>query len=67
MSLLKKLTEDEIKLKDALNMRVLSLYRQKRNLQLEMDSVNDRISHLEEQISNIGGPGTEIKIKTDEQ
>lgn len=67
MSLIKKLTEDEIKIKDALNMRVLSLYRQKRNLQLEMDSVNDRISHLEEQISNIGGTGTEIKIKTDEQ
>ena len=57
MAIIKKLTEEERKMKNALELRVLSLYREKRKLDKEQLSLDERINHLETQIAKVGGPG----------
>lgn len=60
MAIIKKLTEEERKMKNALELRVLSLYREKRKLDKEQLTLDERINHLERQISNVGGPGLDF-------
>lgn len=59
--IIKKLTESERQLKNALNLRVLSLYREKENLKKKELELLERIEHLEKQIDKIGGPGLDIE------
>lgn len=61
MAIIKNLTPEERKMKNALELRVLSLYREKRKLDKEQSSLDERINHLERQIANVGGPGLDFK------
>lgn len=71
MARIKKLTEEEKNLKQALSLRVLSLYREKRKLNGMISDLDKRIEHLEGQVNGIGGPGIDVddilKTKTNEK
>ena len=61
MAIIKNLTPEERKMKNALELRVLSLYREKRNLDKQQLTLDERINHLERQIENVGGPGLDFE------
>jgi hypothetical protein len=58
---MKKLTPEQRAMKDAMKLRVLSLYREQSALKLSQIHIGERISHLEEQIENIGGFGMDVE------
>jgi len=60
MARIKKLTPEEIEMKNALKLRAFSLYQEQRKLRKDMKNLDDRIEHLERQISNVGGPGIDF-------
>ena len=53
MTVIKKLTPEQRAMKNAMNLRVLKLYRHKRMLVQQMTEIDSRIDHMEKQISNI--------------
>jgi len=57
MAIVKRLTEEQKKMKLALEKRVLGIYRELKNLDVKKEHLNTRIQHLEEQINKIGGNG----------
>tara|TARA_B110000259_G_C13939150_1_gene372056 strand:- start:785 stop:1018 length:234 start_codon:yes stop_codon:yes gene_type:complete len=61
MTIMKKLTPEQRAMKDAMKLRVLSLYREQSALKLSQIHIGERISHLEEQIENIGGFGMDVE------
>jgi len=61
MALIKKLTEEQKKMKLALEQRVLKLYREMQDFEHRKSENLQRIYHLEEQINKIGGEGIDIE------
>lgn len=61
MTVMKKLTPEQRAMKNAMNLRVLKLYRHKRMLVQQMTEIDSRIDHMEKQISNIGGYGVDVE------
>jgi len=60
MAIVKRLTEEQKKMKLALEKRVLGIYRELKNLDIKKEHLNTRIQHLEEQINKIGGNGIDL-------
>jgi hypothetical protein len=60
MSRIKKLTPEEESTRDGLEWRILQLYREKRSRLIKIQEIEERIDHLEKQVSNVGGPGMDI-------